>query len=60
MATTTKNYLMERLATITIGHTRVIRNIAVTRWTEHSFELGTWGNGSVTLEMAAAILMGGN
>ncbi len=52
--------LMNRLAGTTVGHTRVIRGIVVTRWTTHSYEVSTWGMRTVTLQKAAEILMEAN
>lgn len=35
--------IVDELGCISIGHTRIIRGEAVTRWAENSFEVSTWG-----------------
>ena len=42
------------LKQITIGHTKVVNGYAVTRWSTDSYEVGTWGRETMTLEAAAS------
>jgi len=42
-----------RLMELTVGYTTTIGGVAVTRWTAHSFEVGTFGRATVNVDVAA-------
>lgn len=46
------------LNSLTVGHTKNINGHVVTRWSENSFEVGTWGRETMTLAQTLAFLAG--
>ncbi len=49
--------IQNRLLEITVGKTTTINGIAATRWSESTFEVGTWGKTNCTLQQAAVRIM---
>lgn len=46
------------LNSLTVGHTKNINGHVVTRWSENSFEVDTWGRKTVTFGQALAAVTG--
>lgn len=51
------NNIYWQLDEMTVGCTKIICGLAVTRWAKDSFEIGTWGKSSMSLSNAEAKLI---
>ena len=56
--TTAKRFprLCQALEDMTVGRTKIINGEAVTRWTANSYEIGTWGNDTISFRKAVKVL----
>lgn len=54
-----KNSIIRVLEKITIGKTRVINGTVVTRWSKVSYETGTWGRKTISINDACDDILAG-
>jgi hypothetical protein len=48
--------MKQQLQAMKIGFTKVVNGIAVTRWSEDKFEVGTWGRKTQSIDDAVLAL----